>query len=422
MSISSEGVSVEKSFEPDDFPVPAIAFVVRSDRDETVSVRLSDEVPDRVDPEDIGFHPKYGSEFWSVEDGKIVFEREFEAGEEYTTVYGLRASQTDDVESFMSEPTLETVDPPLDDAGQVVRDVIGDDGGGSDDSDIEAAIAAADTETDERARDEPDASTTPDGAGDVDADDPIDAESDSVDPIDLGDGDGNVESDIDEPDGNGVADDDAGHDADDDGDDDEPVVAEAEETAGVNDGTGAGTDDLAGALAEQVRAGDVDDDDLDVLRDALDVPAEDGTTDARIEQLQTELADLRAYTGALEAFLDENGGGKAALEDVQDRVDEVESDVSDVRDGVADLRETVGDHDDAVDDIEERVDALSDEVEELEASVDRVEELDERLEELETEYEDAREDIEAISKMREQLSTVFGAQVEGPGNDDGDDQ
>jgi hypothetical protein len=95
---SSDGVSVEKSFEPDDFPVPAIAFVVRSERDEPVSVRLVDSVPSHVPPEDIGFHPKYGAEFWGVEGETIVFEREFEPDEEYTTVYGLRGGDTDDVE------------------------------------------------------------------------------------------------------------------------------------------------------------------------------------------------------------------------------------------------------------------------------------------------------------------------------------
>ena len=142
MVVSRDGVTVEKSFEPDDFPVPAIAFVIRAERDEAVTVRISDEVPEQVAAEDIGFHPKYGAEFWSVDEGNIVFEREFESGEEYTTVYGLRASQTDDVESYMSEPTLEDVDPPLDDAGQVVREVIGDDVDDADDGGDDATTGA----------------------------------------------------------------------------------------------------------------------------------------------------------------------------------------------------------------------------------------------------------------------------------------
>lgn len=381
VSISGDGVSVEKSFEPNDFPVPAIAFVVRSDRDEAVTVRLSDQVPDRVDAEDIGFHPKYGSEFWSVEDGNIVFEREFEGGEEYTTVYGLRASQTDDVESFMSEPTLEAVDPPADDAGQVVRDVIGDENGSTD--------AADDAETDD----------------------------DGVEPLELDDpSGGDVEPDIEDGESEpSAAAEESSDDADDSpgGIDDAPLDtgdsidaegAAVETETGADDGAGSGAGnvpaDPAAALAEQIRSGDVDDDDLDELRDALGVSDDDGSTDARIQQLQSELADLRAYTGALEEFLDENGDGQRIVEDVQDRVDDVESGLEDVRDDV--------------DDVAEDVESLSDEVTEVRESAEAVDDLEQRLETMEAEYEEAHEDIQAISRMREQLSSVFGAEMEGP--------
>ena len=111
VTAAGDGITVEKSFEPDDFPVPAIAFVVSSDRNEAVSIRLADDIPDDVEPENIGFHPKYGAEFWDVEDDSIVFEREIEAGEEYTTVYGLRGGGADLAAKFMSAPRLESVDP-----------------------------------------------------------------------------------------------------------------------------------------------------------------------------------------------------------------------------------------------------------------------------------------------------------------------
>ncbi len=101
---------MEKSFEPDDFPVPAIAFVIHAGRGETTDVRIVDRVPDDVPAQDIGFHPKYGADFWTVEDDEIVFEREFEAGEEYTTVYGLRAKDTEDVSRFLTDPAIEGVE------------------------------------------------------------------------------------------------------------------------------------------------------------------------------------------------------------------------------------------------------------------------------------------------------------------------
>jgi peptidoglycan hydrolase CwlO-like protein len=477
MVVSRDGVTVEKSFEPDDFPVPAIAFVIRADREETVSVRLSDEVPDAVDAEDIGFHPKYGAEFWSVEEGDIVFEREFEAGEEYTTVYGLRASQTDDVESYMSEPTIESVDPPLEDAGQVVRDVIGDDGesDGPSSNDIEAAIAAADA----------DGSDEPDDEGDEPA-----ADDEPIEPLKLNDPNdgGDVEPQIDTP-------------ADDGADTSvESAVVEAEpdaETSGADSDVPA---DPVAAIAQQIRTGQADDADLAALRRALGGGG-DGSRDARIKQLQSELADLRAYTNALEEFLDENGDAQQLIEDVQSsvqrldqqlssvesradsavsRVDSVESDVDRVDEELDDLAAEVTDAHEQVDrveselgsvsesvdtvesdveslsgdveevsgelssvheevegvheemdtvyddvaEIEEQVNEVHEEVESLEAdvtdvqdSVERVDDLDERLDALEDEFADAREDLKSLSKMREQLSSVFGAQVQGPGDD-----
>ena len=444
MVVSRDGVTVEKSFEPDDFPVPAIAFVIRADREETVSVRLSDEVPDAVDAEDIGFHPKYGAEFWSVEEGDIVFEREFEAGEEYTTVYGLRASQTDDVESYMSEPTIESVDPPLEDAGQVVRDVIGDDGesDGPSSNDIEAAIAAADA----------DGSDEPDDEGDEPA-----ADDEPIEPLKLNDPNdgGDVEPQIDTP-------------ADDGADTSvESAVVEAEpdaETSGADSDVPA---DPVAAIAQQIRTGQADDADLAALRRALGGGG-DGSRDARIKQLQSELADLRAYTNALEEFLDENGDAQQLIEDVQSsvqrldqqlssvesradsavsRVDSVESDVdrvdeelddeslsgdveevsgelSSVHEEVEGVHEEMDTVYDDVAEIEEQVNEVHEEVESLEAdvtdvqdSVERVDDLDERLDALEDEFADAREDLKSLSKMREQLSSVFGAQVQGPGDD-----
>lgn len=438
MVVSRDGVTVEKSFEPDDFPVPAIAFVIRSERDESVSVRLTDEVPEQVDAEDIGFHPKYGAEFWSVEGEIIVFDREFEAGEEYTTVYGLRASQTDDVESYLGEPTIDDVDPPSDDSGQAVRDVIGDDGEEIDldspsDDDIEAAIAAADEASEERTPEEDDASA--------------DDEDEAVEPLHLNDPNegGDVEPERPTTASSGDSTDDA-----------DPVTVDA------------GADgDLAAALASQIRAGDASEGDVAALRRAF-AAGGDGSTDARIKQLQSEVADLRAYTNALEEFLDESGEGMELVQDLQDDVQGLESELATVRtradeaveradaveegfedvggeiddlsedvsaavDRVDAVEETVSDVDDAVesvesavegmrddlsavesemDDVHENVDEVSADVADVVESLDDVEDLDDRLASLEDEFDEAREDLQALSEMREQLSSVFGAQVQ----------
>ena len=115
VNVASDGVTVTKRFEEDEFPVPAIAFEFKSDRNEGVTVRLTDTVPDDIEVEDLGFHPEYGSEYWTIDDDVITFERDLDANSSYTTVYGIRATGSDDVQQFLAEPTLESVEPPLPD-------------------------------------------------------------------------------------------------------------------------------------------------------------------------------------------------------------------------------------------------------------------------------------------------------------------
>lgn len=359
VTASSDGVTVEKSFEPDDFPVPAIAFVIRSEREETVAVRMVDSVPEHVTPEDIGFHPKYGAEFWGVDGDAIVFEREFEPGEEYTTVYGLRGGDSDEVEKYMTDPVLETVHPPLegdDDSEDVVRDVIEGEGEADDDSapetdaeaqdDIESAIREADTTDDS----------------------PEVAEPDEVDDVSESD-----ESETDDAKhGDGAA-------------------------AAVAGGS------LAAALAAEIRDGEVDDEDLDVLRDALGVEAaggatEGGAVDARIERLQSEVADLQAYTDALESFLDENGDAQTLIEEFRTELDEAVEEIEKVETRVeSTVEERVGEH----------VDELRSDIEALEAQVDEGVE-DERIEAIEEDISDIEDELSDVSEMRERLTAAFG--------------
>lgn len=420
MVVSRDGVMVDKSFEPDDFPVPAIAFVIRSERDELVSVRLVDDVPDSVDPQDIGFHPKYGAEHWSVEDGKIAFEREFEAGEEYTTVYGLRASQTEDIESYMTEPDLDSVDPPAANSGQAVRNVIGEEpsesnnGSSPSSSDIEAALSSAEEEADGSFEE----------VSDSDADD-----EETIEPFRLEDPKGDVE----------------------------PEIPNAESTAGTSSaGDTPADDDLVAALASQLRAGEASTEDVDVLQRALAASGGDGSTDARIVQLQSEVADLRSYTNALEAFLDENGDARQLVEDVKGGVERLESELSDLRSqatrtetdiaavsddldavssevesaagridelesGVSEFRDHVDESlstvRDDIDTVESDADEIRERVDDVTESLEAVDDLEDRLESLEDEFAASRDDLQALSEMREQLSSVFGAQVDSPDGD-----
>jgi archaellum component FlaC len=371
---SNEGVTVEKSFEPDDFPVPAIAFTVRSERDEAISVRLVDTVPDDVPTEDIGFHPKYGAEFWDVEDETIVFTREFEPNEEYVTVYGLRGKDAADVERFLTEPTLESVDPLDGDSGDVVRDVI-------DESDGEEPAPAGDGV---------ESAVTEVGVDDAGEEDETDLDIDLPEPEEESDAETDDGAEAEASEGSAAA----------------PAAA----APGVAEGS------LAAALAEEVRAGDVDDEDLEELRDALGVTADD-STEARIEHLQSEVADLQAYTDALEEFLDEEGDAQTLIGDLREELQETTERFEEIESELEELWAAVDEGvDEELEAVREDIEAVEDEIE-AETS-ERIEALEEDVEELEAELAD-------VAEMRDRLATALGGIATGGGaetDDDGTDE
>jgi hypothetical protein len=414
------GISVEKSFEPDDFPVPAIAFVIHADRDETTDIRIVDQVPDDVPAQDIGFHPKYGADFWTVEDDEIVFEREFETGEEYTTVYGLRAKDTDDVQRFLTEPAIEGVE-----GEETVGDIIGDEpesdadgaseNGEEEDEPADTSIelddpTGVDLGTDDEAADEDEAEP-----------DPAEASADDLESA-IADVDGTEaeaeESEVDEESAAPGPAEPA---------DDDPTAAVRTATDGVaaHDAGGAVTpEDLAAALAAEVRAGEVADEDLDTLRDALGVDAGasgegvPGHVEAKLDKLQGDVDEALAYAGALESFLDDAGTADDLLE-MRDEFDELlamQEEFDDLRDGLADVEESVAGMEDQVDGVEDRVgevaattDSLEGSVEELRADLAELEDglgenLNDRVTDIEDELDEMENDIQTLENLRQALT------------------
>jgi methyl-accepting chemotaxis protein len=403
VSVSSDGVTVDKRFEEDEFPVPAIAFEITSERTVTVSLTLVDDVPEDVAVEDLGFHPEYGSEYWTIDEDEITFEREIEADSQYTTVYGIRATGTDNVEQFLSEPRIEAVDPPLDDAENLVE------GGGSD---VVRDVISGDS----------------DGVPGID-------DEEDVETLDLKDPN---EPDEPETDASEAS-------TDSETDDESATLAEGDIDAGT----------LCGALAAEIRDGNVDKEDVELLRKAFDLAGEDtGSVDARINRLQTEVADLLAYTDALEQFLDENGTGDELIEEFRDEVETFQSDLEEIRSlaegheetltslesnlsevessmdslesNMEDVLEDVSSVESEVEEVSGDVDDVSSQVEEVDSDVaevsDEVDDLSEDIEDLsdrvgdidvedvEDEIDDIHDDIEELNEWREQLSSVIGGE------------
>jgi predicted nucleic acid-binding Zn-ribbon protein len=356
------GVSVEKRYEPDEFPVPAIAFTVNSTRDDPITVRMVDNLPDEVDPAHIGFHPDHGGEYWSVDESSVVFKRPFDPNEEYVTVYGLRHIYVDTASQFLVEPEIEILDPASDilgeDSGQHVRDII---------------------------------------AG----------ESDSVQGLSA-------------------------------------------DTGGQASASAPAVENIAESLAEEIRSGAVDDETLEVLRSHLKIESEsprrgqtqqrsgsgnESSTNARIRRLQADVSDLRAYTDALEGFLDENGEAQEILSDFREeldslsprvnsletQLDEVDAELSNaVDDFSADINSMATDIDSIEGDLaslNEHTDSLSGDIDAVDSEIDSVSSdlsrLQSRVRRLDNntatqeDVEEIRAELDGLADFRERMQSVF---------------
>ncbi len=109
-TVSAEGVTVQKSITTEQFKTPAVAFAIQSDRDTEVRLRITDGIPGTIPTNDIGFHPDYGGEHWSIHGDVVLFERTLSPGEDYTTVYGVRDVDEDTLAALLErDPILDFI-------------------------------------------------------------------------------------------------------------------------------------------------------------------------------------------------------------------------------------------------------------------------------------------------------------------------
>jgi methyl-accepting chemotaxis protein len=382
-TVSSDGVTVTKRFEEDEFPVPAIAFEFESERDESVTVTMSDTVPDGIEVEDLGFHPEYGSEYWTIDDDTITFERDLEAAASYTTVYGIRATGSDDVQQFLTEPTLEEVDPPLpEEEKEDPDDVIPE----TDDDVVKDAISG-DGEI---------PGLEEEGGDDVDEED--------VETLNLAD-----------PNDSGAATAESTA-TDEEGD----ASGDAEATADAGDISADGS--VTAAMAKEIREQNVSGDDVKLLRRAFELAEQEGgSTKARLQQIQSDISDLRAYTTALEEFLDENGTGAELIEEFETELDSFDERLSSfqseiqqnseqveaVSEEVQSVSETVSTFDEEIESIGDDVEGVSEQVDDVSAEVDDVSaEVDDVSAEVDDVSEDVAEVGAEVDDVSEEISSV----------------
>ncbi|MFB6108330.1 MAG: hypothetical protein ABEJ82_05755 [Haloplanus sp.] len=398
VSVSTPDVRVEKRFEADRFPVPAIAFEIESLADDPVDVRLVDHVPESFSMEGIGFHPDYDSDDWTAyRDHRVEYEHTLEPGETILTVYGIRIDDPSEAESFLGEPSIEVMDGSEEEdrssdvlgreTTQVVRDALS---GGGDLSADDAAVldGTEDAETEGE-----------DGAETEAAEAVTEAEEEEAADAEEGEA-AEAEADAEE----GEAADAEAEEDEDAGPTPSSEVARALDPRTVEDETADGTVaeaaelSVASVLAAEIRAGEVDDEDLAVLRDELDAAASvPRSVDVRIERLQTQTEDLLAYRDALADFLDENGTAEELTE-------EMRGDVADLTEQVAAIDESVSAMEARIDDVDERIDDVDERLDDVEA------ELDGEVAKLRAEMEEVNEELDDLRTFRDRLSDAFGTE------------
>jgi predicted nucleic acid-binding Zn-ribbon protein len=435
VSVEGDGVRVEKTFEKDEFPVPVVSFRLSSTADDSVELRLTDNIPESFEMEHVGFHPDFDSEDWTAyRDHRVEFVCTLDPDEELRTVYGVRLDDDQSAEDFLGEPTIERRDETSDsdpddvlgrETNQLVRDALaGEDVPGVDgslesgDGDVAAAIGEPSDGVDQTDAGRTDDSPTADEPLDLD-DDQSAEESDETRPEPR-----EVDADL------------------------SPATSPSADDETPEDAL---VESVAAALAAELRAGNVDDDDVETLREHLDVAESTvpKSVDVRLRRLQSTVADLDAYSDALEEFLDENGTGEELVdgfrEDVQTLEDElaaVEDDVDSLRRTQTSLREDVDDLDSRVDDriegvessiaderaaleddldslrsdveadigaVDDDVAALSDRLDALESEVSETEAAEaEEFESLASDVEALEDDLDELREFRERMKNAFG--------------
>ena len=390
---SDAGVTVEKSYEPEDFPVPAIAFVIRSERDEPASIRLVDTVPQEVHSEDIGFHPEYGAEFWEQEGNTITFTRTFEPDEEFVTVCGLRGQADDDIDRFLTEPRLDSVEPSggADDSEAVVRDVIDEEADSSDPVDLESDEVDFDIELED-----PSGGTRttgePDQQDDVDVPD-VSLEPD-VEPESESESESESEPDTDvepEPEAETDAESDSETETDVEPERETEPDSDADSGAGfaagsveaASEGTAGVEGSVVAALAEELRTVDPDDEDVAAVRETL--LAEEVGSDSELRE---------------------------TVETTADRLDDVESDLESTEAAVADVESELQELESAVEgataeaaDAAERAESVREDVANLEALDPATEE---QVEELSADIERMEDQLAEVVELRDRLTDALG--------------
>lgn len=187
-------------------------------------------------------------------------------------------------------------------------------------------------------------------------------------------------------------------------------VSSAIETVDVESEDRALIDRLARELQNDVGKSES----FETLREhLLETNSPDGSAKARLSQLQEDVSNLRAYTNALEEFLDDEGTSQEILDRYEDRVNAMEAELNSLESTTNTLAEKLQTVETEVQQVSGSVESMSDDIDALEADINSLDKdvasIDERLPEysIDKRFSQLEEKLEDVSDFVEGLKSAF---------------
>lgn len=417
VTVKGEGVIVELSIATD---APA-------------TVRVTDDLPAAVGPDQVGFHPDHTPETGEATADCVAFEVDVAPEAPLTVVYGAYLDTTGldvdweapalrlDTEAIAAAPTSdggsddsglrgavsrflgggndEEPDTPARSESSGIEELEEFDESAVDDADPEPAIVESD--------DDLDLADPTDEADDENEDENEDVDAGPLEPairkLEADDDDeetADATEDADDTENVDALDEGADTDAPDEADSDPDVVAddEADDEAATSAAIGDGGSSVAAALAAELEAGEVDEDTRETLAEELGATLS-GSQTARLDHVQRRVDDLSAYVTPLEELLDQEGRPVDVVADLRTEVAAVREEAAALDDGLEEAESATAEVRESVDDLGERLD------EAVETAETEREALEADLDDVADEVAAAREELDAeLAAMRETLT------------------
>lgn len=402
---STRNLSVEKIVEePDSSPV-LVTLSVESTADVPVALRLVDELPESASPTDVTFHRDVSLDYWDVyETGKIAYSDTISPEATLDAWYYLDTGITDstqfvaptvDATTPVRVETATASDPPTWRGTPTTVDVTSNGIDGPLPTAVQSGCSGG------ASADGTDAKTGSPEDGEAAAGDKTVAFGDHADGTasDPSAVFAELQVEYEQEEYAEFEDELEQQFTDDiefeeliDGDEEEPVASEASDTTLAREGRS-----VLDELVEELEERELSEDEQELVREQLGLTVPHHTT-VRVQRLQSEVADLAAYTDALESFLDENGGGKELietletdLERVQTRLDDLEASTATIDNRQTSLERRLDTVETTLDGVNQRLDAA------VQSLTDTIDRHCEEISSLRGAVESAQENYERIA-------------------------